>query len=290
MSKYFFRGSKNSKEFLTTKLNRERIVKENLSHFKSLSNNVADRPYNAWIDFFVDENQVWGNEHFMNYLVEERGIAVIKRFSDNYEIARINLGKPLWFLNYVSFSYDGRYVAIAGRYPDNTHDEKGCSLGGLFLCFDLIENNIVFKKTDSDAVWITAFTKAGDLAAYSSNPTTFIVHSGQTEEIQIKSYSFLTFSPDGRYFALSKKGYIRKDAISSDWGHQKSTEVFICSIDNPEEINCSFNDLDSSGIDNLASMVKRRKSIASVAFSNDNEHLLMVGEDGVMIVRNLHLN
>ncbi|MDE6642979.1 MAG: hypothetical protein K2K27_02655 [Muribaculaceae bacterium] len=290
MSKYFFRGSKNSKEFLTIKLNRERIVKENLSHFKSLSNNAADRPYNAWIDFFVDENQVWGNEHFMNYLVEERGMAVIKRFSDDYEIARINLGKPLWFLNYVSFSYDGRYVAIAGRYPDNTHDEKGCSLGGLFLCFDLIENNIVFKKTDSDAVWITAFTKAGDLAAYSSNPTTFIIHPGQTEEIQIKSYSFLTFSPDGRYFALSKKGYVRKDAISSDWGHQKSTEVFICSIDNPKEIKCSFNDLDSSGIDNLASMVKRRKSIASVAFSNDNEHLLMVGEDGVMIVRNLHLN
>ena len=289
LTKYSFRGEKTSKEFQTVKLNRQRIVKENLSHFKKLAKNAANRSDNDWIDFFVDEKQIWTNEHFMNYIVEKRGVAVIKRFSNDSEITRINLGKPLWFLNYVSFSYDGRYVAIAGRYPDNTHDDKGNSLGGLFLCFDLRENNIVFKKTDSDAVWLTAFTKAGKLAAYSSNPITFIVHPGQTETKLIRGYSFLTFSPDGRYFALSKKGYVRKDSNSSDWGHQKSTEVFICATDNPEEVICSYNDLDGRGIDNLASLVRRKESIASVAFSNDNKQLLMVGEDGVMIVRNLHL-
>ena len=76
------------------------------------------------IDLFVDEKQIWPNEHFLNYLIEKRGVAVIKRVSDESEIARINLGKPLWFLNYVSFSYNGRYVAIAGRYPDNTQNDK----------------------------------------------------------------------------------------------------------------------------------------------------------------------
>ena len=290
LAKYSFHGEKNSKEFQTAKLNRLRIVKENLSHFKKLAYNVADRSDNDWIDFFVDEKQIWSNEHFMNYVVEKKGVAVIKRFSNDSEIARINLGKPLWFLNYVSFSYDSRYVAIAGRYPDNTHDDEGNSLGGLFLCFDLLENNIVLKKTNSDAIWLTAFTKSGELAAYSSNPITFIVYPGQTEAIQIRSYSFLTFCPDGRYFALSKKGYVRKDTNRNDWGHQKSTEVFICATNNPQEIVCSYNDLDGSGIDNLASLVRRKESIASVAFSNDNKRLLMVGEDGVMIVRNLHLD
>ncbi len=289
LAKYSFRGDKDSKEFLAAKLNRERIVKENLPLFKKFVENYAKRSDNDWIDLFVDEKQIWTNEHFMNYIIEKRGVAVIKRVSDESEIARINLGKPLWFLNYVSFSYDGRYVAIAGRYPDNTQDDEGMSLGGLFLCYDLQEREVMFKKTDSDAVWLAAFTKHGDLAAYSSNPITFMLTAGQSEAIQLNGYSFLTFSPDGRYFALSKKGYVRKDKDYKDWGHQKSTEVFICAIDNPENVICTYNDLDGRGIDNLASLVRRKESIASVAFSNDNKHLLMVGEDGVMIIRNLHL-
>ncbi|MDE7413946.1 MAG: hypothetical protein K2N05_09210 [Muribaculaceae bacterium] len=289
LKRFSFSGEKGSKEFTAIKLNRENIVKQNLSHFKKFARNAANRSDNEWIEYFVDEKQIWGNEEFMNYIVEKRGIAVIKRLSNNSVITRINLGKPLWFLNYVSFSYDGRYVAIAGRYPDNTHDDEGNSLGGLFLCYDLLENKIVFKKTDYDAVWLTAFTKAGNLAAYTSNPITFIVNPGKAESSIIRGYSFLTFSPDGRYFALSKKGYVRKDSRRSDWGHQKSTEVFICPIDNPEEIICSYNDLDGRGIDNLASLVRRKESIASVAFSNNHKQLLMVGEDGVMIVRNLHL-
>ena len=290
LATYYFCGDKDSKEFQVVKLNRERIVKENLSHFKKFAKNFAKRTDKEWIDLFVDEKQIWPNEHFLNYLIEKRGVAVIKRVSDESEIARINLGKPLWFLNYVSFSYNGRYVAIAGRYPDNTQNDKGMSLGGLFLCYDLQKREVLFKKTNSDAVWLTAFTKQGDLAAYSSNPITFLLSAGQSEAIQIQGYSFLTFSPDGKFLALSKKGYVRKDNDSKDWGHQKSTEVFICAIDNPKDIICTYNDLDGRGIDNLASLVRRKESIASVAFSNDNKHLLMVGEDGVMIVRNLHLD
>jgi hypothetical protein len=83
---------------------------------------------------------------------------------------------------------------------------------------------------------------------------------------------------------------VRQDSNNNNWGHQKSTEVFICSIEKPDEIICSYNDLDGNGIDNLASLVRRKESIASISFSNDNKHLLMVGEDGVMIVRNLHLD
>jgi WD40 repeat protein len=290
LSKYSFRTENSSKEYLIVKRNRELIVKENLAHFKRLENNAVDRSAEDWIKYFVDEENKFGNDYFLSFIVEKRGVAVIKRLIDDTELARINLGKPLWFLNYVSFSYDGKYVAIAGRYPDNTHDDYGKSLGGLFLCYDLVNKKILFKKTDSDAVWLTAFTKHGYLAAYSSNPITFILPKGAEEATLLRGYSFLTFSPDGQYFALSKKGYVRQDSNHNNWGHQKSTEVFICSINKTDEIICSYNDLDGNGIDSLASLVRHKESIASVSFSNDNKHLLMVGEDGVMIVRNLHLD
>ncbi len=266
--------------------NRKRLVRENLSWFKKHARNVVDRSVEEWLKFFVDEKQVFGNEYFMSLIVEERGIAVIKKVRDDSEVARISLGNPLWFLNYVSFSYDGRYVAIAGRYPNNARDDEGKSMGGLFLCFDLKRNEVVLKETDTNAVWTTAFTKQGLLAAYSSNPITFIATPNKENVVELMRYSFLTFSPDGQYFALSKKGYICKDSGRDNWGHQRSTDVFICSSEDPENIICSYNDLSGNGI---ATLGKRKENIASAAFSNTNRQLLMVGEDGVMIIRNLHL-
>jgi hypothetical protein len=194
LSKYSFRTEKGSKEFRAVKQNRELIVKENLAHFKRLENNTVKHSEGEWIKYFVDEEQELGNDYFLSFIVEKRGVAVIKRLIDNTELARIDLGHPLWYLNYVSFSYDGKYVAIAGRYPDNTHDDHGKSLGGLFLCYDLVNKKILFKKTDSDAVWLTAFTKQGYLAAYSSNPITFILSKGEKDATLLSGYSFLTFS------------------------------------------------------------------------------------------------
>lgn len=266
---------------------REQFVRANLSWFKKCVRNVKSKSNEEWVKFFVDENNVFGNEYFISFIVEKRGIAVIKKVKDDSEVARIKLGRPLWFLNYVSFSYDGRYVAIAGRYPNNTYDNEDKSLGGLFLCYDLINKKITLNKTDSYAVWTTAFTKQGQMAAYSSNPITFLASPTKGIVFELMHYSFLTFSPDGQYFALSKKGYISKDSGRANWGHQQSTEVFICNINAPEDVICSYNDLSGNGIANLG---KRKDNIASVAFSNDNRQLLMVGEDGVMIIRNLHLN
>ena len=51
-------------------------------------------------------------------------------------------------------------------------------------------------------------------------------------------------------------------------------------------INISFNDLSDQGIADTS----RAKSVASVSFSNDNKRLMMVGKDGVVIIRNLHLD
>ena len=59
--------------------------------------------------------------------------------------------------------------------------------------------------------------------------------------------------------------------------------VSIRKVDSPDDEITSYSDLSDEGIE------KFKRSVASVSFSNDNSRLMMVGRDGVMIVRNLHL-
>lgn len=104
----------------------------------------------------------------------------------------------------------------------------------------------------------------------------------------------MTFSPDGEYAALSNQGYISKyDRYGNErigWGHQPSCEVFIVKSSQMDSTLKTYSDLSDRGISGLSD---RRhnfpKTIASVSFSNDNKRLMMVGNDGVVIIRNLHL-
>lgn len=204
-------------------------------------------------------------------------------------VEKIELDSPLAYLNYVSFSYDNRYIAIAGCYP------LGVSTGGLFLLYDLEEHLPIYRNGESKAVWITAFTKDGKVAAYTSSPTTFI---GRCDGVKVKEsekginmsvidgYNFLTYSPDGVFFACSQQGYVAyrngADNINPNWGHQPSAFVGIRRASDPDIELIRFNDISEKGIAGI-------KTVSSVSFSNDNKKLLMVGKDGVVIVRNLHL-
>lgn len=98
--------------------------------------------------------------------------------------------------------------------------------------------------------------------------------------------------------ALSEQGYVSKyDQFGnerSQWGHRPSSLVEIRQSVNPKRILMRFNDLSEynnsndrheSGIEDTY----KRHSVASVSFSNDNKKLMMVGKDGVVIIRNLHL-
>ena len=232
---------------------------------------------------------VYRQEKFVQLFVEIRGVAVIKRISDDSEVARIALGEPLWFLNYVAFSKDSNYVGIVGRYPN------GSNHSGLFLIYDLDNKNIVTKQTDSNAVWTVAFNNNNAVAAYTSDPNTFFAKcpkdypNAASRDNCIYNYNFLTFSPDGEYFACSQQGYLsyRKSdgETRENWGHQPSSLVSIrCSQDPQNEI-ITYNDLSEMG---LADAFKAN-SVASVSFSNDNKRLMMVGNDGTVIVRNLHM-
>jgi Tol biopolymer transport system component len=102
-------------------------------------------------------------------------------------------------------------------------------------------------------------------------------------------YNFLTFSPDGKYIALSNQGYIAKYDKNgnerSEWGHEPSTTVSISLSAEPDKIECVYNDLSEIGIYGSLSS----KTVASVSFANNNSRLMMVGNDETVVIRNLHL-
>ena len=267
--------------------NRKQLI---LEHFEYLNEKYPelfkdDLTGNKWTDSVLDTKDSLGVDCFLGRLYGKRGIAIIRKSNDDSEYTRIDLGSPLMYINYVSFSYDSKYVAIAG-YRNS---------GGLFLVYDLEAKSTIVHEDTSRAVWNVAFSAINALASYTSNPKTLFA-TNKEEYINmcdrdriIEGHNFLTFSPDGMYFALSQQGYISKYDINgnvrNNWGHQPSSLVDIRSVLSQGNTLTEFSDLGDSGI----SETSRRASVASVSFSNDNKRLMMVGNDGVVIIRNLHL-
>ena len=236
-----------------------------------------DQSGNNWDKSVLEESSV----SFVRRVIGLRGIAVIRDTETGSEVTRISLGDPLSYINYVSFSYDSHYVALAG-YRDFSH--------GLFLVYDLESRKTLFAEQRPRAVWTTAFSIRGAIAGYSSEPISYLALNpdeyDKTEKIDNRN--FLTFSPDGNYFALSTQGYISKYDINglerAVWGHQPSSRVYVRGILNSEDLY-EFNDLADKGIADVG----KNNSVASVSFSYDNSKLMMVGDDGVIVIRNLNL-
>lgn len=221
-------------------------------------------------------------------IVAKHGFIEVINCENDEVKTTIPLGIALWFLNYVSFSYDGRYVAIAGRYPDGA-TENGRCVGGLFLVYDLERDVVIKKVTDSNACWRTAFTKSNKVVSYSSDPHTYIFDSSKNDTNKglstIAGRNFLAVSPDGKYIALSNQGYIRCNGgtYGKEWGHMPSTTVYIHSLDSTyHQVIPEINDLSTNIRD-----VNQASTTTSCSFSLDNKKLMMVGNDGVVIIRNL---
>lgn len=269
--------------------NRRQFIENNLQFFKLATQNWAKRGDKQLILSLLRLPYA----DFAKLFLERRGVAYIKKKSNDSVVAKIQLGDPLWFLNYVSFSYDNRFVAIAGRYPNNS------SYGGLFLVYDLINKKEIIAKRNSWAVWMTAFNQQNHVAAYSSEPISYDSILLDTENgSKVESYpnfSFLTFSPRGEYAALSNQGYVSKyDKHGNErleWGHMPSCEVYVVHSSDFGNVLIKFSDLSKSGIDGLADKDHNcSKTVTSVSFSNDNKRLMMVGNDGVVVIRNLYFN
>ena len=214
------------------------------------------------------------------YIVKTIELVVINRYGRRVEI---RIGSPLYYLNYVAFSTDSNRVAICGKYRDAS---------GLCLIYDFIKDEVVHRSTFTEegglgrtmAIWLGLFSKKRDVAYYDSTPNTYFLREGK-EITKIQGRSFLTFSPSGQLMALSKQGYTPFSGVATFWGHEPSCDIFIARTDDPMACLCHFND-HGSGIVGIG---VRRDTIASASFSEDDKKILSVSWDGVVVVRNLHL-
>lgn len=285
---YPYKEEKGSDAWNCVKEKRKEFVLANFDflniNYPGLLNN--DKTGETWNEFVIDEQNEFGSSHFLDYFVGKRGMAVIRNSSDDSEFVKINLGSPLLYINYVAFSADSKYVAIAGF--------RGS--GGLLTIYNLESKEVVVHKNTNRAVWNVAFSKNNAFASYTSEPNTFFafdegVHKYENyEERLIAGHNFLSFSPDGSLFALSEQGYVSKyDKYGFErksWGHQPSSLVEVRSVNDKDHVLFTFADLGEDGVMDAF----RRGSVASVSFSNDNSRLMMVGNDGVVVIRNLHMN
>ena len=204
---------------------------------------------------------------------------VREKFED--EVIDILLPQELYFLNYVSYSYDNRYVIIAGRFHMNSIHK------GLAMVYDLAERKVVYESTSTMAVWLGVFSKKGSVAYYDSTPITFTSNNvaNKLAYSEIRGRSFLAFSPSGKYMALSCQGYIPYMSGVEHWGHQPSRNVYLVKADHSNEELARFTDHGES-IENGG---KPNSFVASATFSKDDKKLMTVSSDGVIVVRNLHL-
>lgn len=230
-------------------------------------------------------------QDFVCLFIEHRNYLVYYNNKDKVS-RQILIGRNVWFLNYVSFSYDSRYLAFGAKMRSDLFRR---SEEGVFEIYDLKEDRVACRM-DKDknlyAVWMTLFSKLGDVAFYDSRPNTYLIKasSNYMEFKEIPGKSLLCFSPSGKYIALSKQGYISYQYCpTGSWGHQPSGIIFIYSID---ELQCHlkyFNDF-GKGLKGATSL-SRANNVAAAAFSHDEKRLLAVGDDGVVVVRNLqHLS
>lgn len=236
-----------------------------------------------------NENRIIENQDkFSHIFIEvEQCIEYIK-IGDNIK-RKVKIGENIWFLNYVSFSYDSKYLSFAAKKTNG---------GGVWGLYDLEAEKIIIHTADVIeinkrfgslcAVWMTMFNKSGDVAYYDSCANAYLLKSeNKYDKIeQIQGKSLLCFSPSGKYIAFSDQNYIPYSPDNDNWGHQPSGNVFIHSVNNVTDCIQNFNDF-ASGIDGVAD---RAKTVASAAFSSDEKRFLAVGADGVIVIRNLYLN
>lgn len=232
-------------------------------------------------DFF-EKRSAMDMDRFSVMVIYDEGYARICRTIDDSTYREFKIGTPLQFVNYVAFSNDGRYVAIAGR----------SSSSGEFILYDMQEQKEMNPKFDERyilAVWTASFSIKGQYALYTSSPDTYIGNvEDESDLTKIEGKSFLTFSPDGTWVALSEQGYIPYGVkrIDGIWGHRPSCVVDIRKSSSPETQITQYDDLSDDGIADAC----KGKTVASISFSKDNKKIMMVGKDGVVIIRNLHLD
>ena len=225
--------------------------------------------------------------NFVSLFIDNLGFVCFRKKGDKKD-KQILVGRSVYFLNYVSFSYDSKYLSFAAKM--NTDDFRA-SQEGVFEIYDLEKEKIVNRIEQIDnqqlwAVWMTMFSKKGDVAFYDSCANAYLVSkkSNYAEAIKSPGKSLLCFSPSGKYVACSDQNYVDFTHHPYErWGHQPSGNVFIHATDNFKECLEQYNDMG----DGISGVACKARNVSSAAFSQDELKLLVVGNDGVVVVRNL---
>ena len=192
-------------------------------------------------------------------------------------VIQIELPIRLGYLNSVVFSPDDKYVSICGK-PIKYNN----LYGGFIGVYDLQRKDWVYQSSfNNKAIWKSFFGTMGTFAYYDSNPHAMYGDLGVGELNKVERRSILTFSRSGKYIAMSDKGYVPYAFSSSNWGHMKSANIYVRKVGNEKELRFSDH---GEEIMNLYS-----KDVTSVSFSPDDRKLMSISQDGVIIIRNLHL-
>lgn len=278
------------RKFLLEKVGKEILFSHVIDQWNRLLSNSSlserekkkhiEEGVNSEIDEYINKK-----ECFTPLFLDRLGYVIYKDNRTSEE-KRILIGRSVFFLNYVSFSYDSRYLAFGAKMKG---DDFRRSESGVFVLYDLQEEKEILRQDDRlSAVWMTMFSKDGNVAYYDSTANAYMrTKESEYKDVQkIAGKSLLCFSPSGKYIAFSDQKYISLIYHpNADWGHQPSGNIFIHAVKDIQECIEQYNDFGNR----IAGVASRAGSVASAAFSCDEKRLMAVGDDGVVVVRNLHL-
>jgi hypothetical protein len=226
------------------------------------------------------------------FLYEEWSSKIVIRKLNNGEdvfggrIIEIEFPNYIYFLNYVAFSLDDRYVSICGMYGNRRRWTDG-----FVGVYDIEKKEWVLNPDPvyNRAIWRTFFSSNGYFAFYNSEPTTvFCKLEDEKSHEEIDGRNILTFSRSGKYMALSDTHYVPYYNNQDKWGHMHSSNVYVRSVEQVRgELRFSDHGDEIQGVRKQPGI--RPQYAICVSFSPDDSKLLSVSQDGVIIIRNLHL-
>lgn len=264
---------------------RKQLVAQNLSYFDSCFKNAQERE--RWINKEVE---------FTSLFLKKKQYVTIG-VSKTGNTLEIEIDCYLSYLNYVSFSYDNKYVSIVGKPANNGY------LKLVKICFNEIDGTIEFVECICDmeiankATWTSAFTKDGLFGTYDSKPNTYLIREDDYADVKkensylinkcrISNRSLMCFSPSGKYMALSIQGY--EPYSLGGKGHVPSNKMFICKTTENFDVVDEW-EYQGSGINKLSPNDPYKKNLVQAGFSIDDKKIMTVTQDGVVVVRNVYL-
>ena len=299
--------SKDEYNKLESKYDREKygdqLDSEESEHYKTIRWNYINSHY-AYFSSLKDEKElsfcVLNDRFFSHLFLQLKHYVTIGITKTRFE-KDIPLDTSLSYLNYICFSYDNKHVGIVGKPSSNGY------LKLLQINFDEQTNDIEIEREICDmeiakrATWTCSFNRNGLFGTYDSIPNLYLINKDDYAKFNeenshefgflkknfgISNRSLLCFSNSGKYMALSSQGY---EPISlGGKGHLPSNRMFIHSTEGDYQLLDKW-EYQGQAVSKRSSSDLYRKNLIQAGFSANDDKILTVSGDGVIVIRNLHL-